>query len=86
MKFVILLKSDPDIQVYSGSITYRVFPAMRVIPSVEIEADAVLRSTLLLQSAVHFEQSSYVHHTYSYKTLRCQYKLELILIVNLLDE
>ena len=60
MKFVILLKSDPDIQIYMycGSNTYRVFPAMRVIPSVEIEADAVLRSTLLLQSAVglHFEQ------------------------------
>ena len=30
------------------------FPAMRVSPSVEIEADAVLRLTLLLQSAVNF--------------------------------
>ena len=32
------------------------FPAMRVIPSVEIEADAVLRLTLLPQSAAHFHQ------------------------------
>ena len=30
------------------------FPAMRIIPSVEIEADAVLRLTLLPQSAAHF--------------------------------
>ena len=29
---------------------------MRVIPSVEIEADAVLRLTLLPQSAAHFHQ------------------------------
>ena len=32
------------------------FPDMRVIPSVEIEADAVLRLTLLPQSAAHFHQ------------------------------
>ena len=32
------------------------FPAMRVIPSVEIEADTVLRLTLLPQSASHFHQ------------------------------
>ena len=32
------------------------FPAMCVIPSVEIEADAVLRLTLLPQSASHFHQ------------------------------
>ena len=32
------------------------FLAMRVIPSVEIEADAVLRLTLLPQSASHFHQ------------------------------
>ena len=32
------------------------FPAMRVIPSVEIEADAVLRLTLLPHSASHFHQ------------------------------
>ena len=32
------------------------FPDMRVIPSVEIEADAVLRLTLLPQSASHVQQ------------------------------